>query len=153
MKKKSYYPLVNLIFVCILFLIILSIIFTFDKEKLIVAIFMISVFSVLFIILLVQLLFNKIVIEEDRISFYKGGFYSEEKGKNKLVKKHTLFFKNIKEINYQKEKSYMMQTSTLEIVSIDGNVYSFPLISYDAGSIHYLLMKNYKKYKKDSMDK
>ena len=150
MKKRTYFAWWNIFFILFLNGVISLIAYVFIKEmNLIFTSIALMAFDLYaFIVFFIRMCFGKIVIEENKITIYKTGFYPECKGIRKIRKKVCFHFKDIIHIDEINCRHMFGRLRYLSITLSTNRNYRFFLFGFSQFDIVYTTKKYYKFYQK-----
>lgn len=150
MKKRTYFAwwyILVILFISSLFSL-MTYFFIVETNLIFIIAYITLIHIYLFMVSFIRMCFGKIVIEENKITIYKTGFYPECKGIRKIRKKVCFHFKDIIHIDEINCRHVFGRLRYLSITLSSNRNYRFFLFGFSQFDIVYTTKKYYKFYQK-----
>lgn len=150
MKKRTYFAwwyILVILFISSLFSL-MTYFFIVETNLIFLTAYITLIHIYLFMVSFIRMCFGKIVIEENKITIYKTGFYPECKGIRKIRKKVCFHFKDIIHIDEINCRHVFGRLRYLSITLSSNRNYRFFLFGFSQFDIVYTTKKYYKFYQK-----
>lgn len=150
MKKRTYFAwwyILVILFISSLFSL-MTYFFIVETNLIFIIVYITLIHIYLFMVSFIRMCFGKIVIEENKITIYKTGFYPECKGIRKIRKKVCFHFKDIIHIDEINCRHMFGRLRYLSITLSSNRNYRFFLFGFSQFDIVYTTKKYYKFYQK-----